>query len=347
MPMPATALTVTVTWQAGQGSPDVDVSGLLVGESGKFSSAADMVFYNAPAHSSGAVTHPARHPGAMQCRSTWPPCRPPSTGVVVAASSDGGTFGSVPALALTLTDASGAQLARFDITDAATETAFAFGELYRRADAWKFRAVGQAGRPGWPPTSGSASTTPRPLPRLRWQPTPLLESRPARPGPTRRLRVLAAARGVGPRRGRAAPGTELRGKAVVAGVGGLHHRPRAHPRRRRASRQCESGCRRTRSPRPGSLSRRAGHQDACRDRPAPRPLVVPADSWPGRRQSPTDPCARREPRHAIRPRTSAPPPGPGPGRQGVLLRANRAWLRQHKIAATIPMPADQVGHRQR
>lgn len=28
-------------------------------------------------------------------------------------------------------------------------------------------------------------------------------------------------------------------------------------------------------------------------------------------------------------------------------RANRAWLRQHKIAATIPMPADQVGHRQR
>lgn len=63
MPMPATALTVTVTWQAGQGSPDVDVSGLLVGESGKFSSAADMVFYNAPAHSSGAVTHPGKTPG--------------------------------------------------------------------------------------------------------------------------------------------------------------------------------------------------------------------------------------------------------------------------------------------
>lgn len=28
-------------------------------------------------------------------------------------------------------------------------------------------------------------------------------------------------------------------------------------------------------------------------------------------------------------------------------RANRAWLRQHKIAATIPVPADQAGHRQR
>ena len=28
-------------------------------------------------------------------------------------------------------------------------------------------------------------------------------------------------------------------------------------------------------------------------------------------------------------------------------RANRSWLHRHKIAATIPVPADQVGHRQR
>ena len=28
-------------------------------------------------------------------------------------------------------------------------------------------------------------------------------------------------------------------------------------------------------------------------------------------------------------------------------RANRAWLRRHRIAATIPTPADQAGHRQR
>lgn len=49
---------------------------------------------------------------------------------------------------------------------------------------------------------------------------------------------------------------------------------------------------------------------------------------------------------------------PGPGRprrrpQRVLAdkayssRANRAWLRQHRIAATIPVPADQAGHRAR
>jgi transposase len=28
-------------------------------------------------------------------------------------------------------------------------------------------------------------------------------------------------------------------------------------------------------------------------------------------------------------------------------KANRAWLRAHRIAATIPVPADQVGHRRR
>jgi tellurium resistance protein TerD len=37
-----------------------------------------------------------------------------------------------------------AELTRFDLTeDASTETAMVFGELYRRAAEWKFRAVGQ------------------------------------------------------------------------------------------------------------------------------------------------------------------------------------------------------------
>jgi tellurium resistance protein TerD len=36
------------------------------------------------------------------------------------------------------------ELTRFDLTeDASTETAMVFGELYRRASEWKFRAVGQ------------------------------------------------------------------------------------------------------------------------------------------------------------------------------------------------------------
>ena len=36
------------------------------------------------------------------------------------------------------------ELARFDLSeDASTETAMIFGEVYRRGDEWKFRAVGQ------------------------------------------------------------------------------------------------------------------------------------------------------------------------------------------------------------
>lgn len=38
----------------------------------------------------------------------------------------------------------GQELARYDLTeDASTETAMIFGELYRHAGSWKFRAVGQ------------------------------------------------------------------------------------------------------------------------------------------------------------------------------------------------------------
>ncbi len=40
--------------------------------------------------------------------------------------------------------ADGRELARFDLTeDASTETAMVFGELYRRGQEWKFRAIGQ------------------------------------------------------------------------------------------------------------------------------------------------------------------------------------------------------------
>jgi len=40
--------------------------------------------------------------------------------------------------------AGGAEITRYDLSeDASTETAMIFGELYRNAAEWKFRAVGQ------------------------------------------------------------------------------------------------------------------------------------------------------------------------------------------------------------
>ncbi|KIQ20028.1 TerD family protein [Rhodococcus sp. MEB064] len=54
-------------------------------------------------------------------------------------------FGQVVNAFIRVVDkADGRELARFDLSeDASTETAMVFGELYRRNEEWKFRAIGQ------------------------------------------------------------------------------------------------------------------------------------------------------------------------------------------------------------
>lgn len=147
LPVSAPAVRCVVQWSGGPGVPDVDASALLLDERGKVRGDHDFIFYNQPAHASGAVRHAGKQsgPGGVTDTLTVDLSRlePAVDRVVLAASADGGTFGRVPGLALIVTDPAGAEIARFEIADAATETAFVFGELYRRAGAWKFRAVGQ------------------------------------------------------------------------------------------------------------------------------------------------------------------------------------------------------------
>ncbi|MFG2136495.1 TerD family protein [Streptomyces sp. NPDC048650] len=147
VPVPASAVRVELGWQAPPGTPDVDASALLL-VSGRVRDDADFVFYNQPAHASGAVRHEGKRPagGAMADGLTvdLAAVEPAVDKVVLAASADGGAFGGVPGLHIRVLDAaSGAELARFDSQDATTESAFVLGELYRRQGAWKFRAVGQ------------------------------------------------------------------------------------------------------------------------------------------------------------------------------------------------------------
>lgn len=147
VPVPAPEVRVELGWQAAPGTPDVDASALLL-VSGKVRGDGDFVFYNQAAHASGAVRHEGKRPadGTMTDTLTvaLASVEPAVDKVVLAASADGGTFGSVPGLHIRVLDAaSGAELARFDSHDAGTETAFVLGELYRRQGAWKFRAVGQ------------------------------------------------------------------------------------------------------------------------------------------------------------------------------------------------------------
>ncbi|MEU3705458.1 TerD family protein [Streptomyces anulatus] len=145
--VPAGAVRVEVGRHAAPGAPDVDASALLL-VAGKVRSDADFVFYNQPSHASGAVRHEGKRTAPDNVTDTlvvdFGKVEPAIDRIVVAASADGGTFGRVSGLYVRVTDAaSGAELARFDSTDATVETAFILGELYLRQGAWKFRAVGQ------------------------------------------------------------------------------------------------------------------------------------------------------------------------------------------------------------
>ncbi len=145
--VPTSALRVELGWRAGPGVPDADASALLL-VSGKVRSDADFVFYNQPAHSSGAIRHEGKRNADGRVTDTLlvdlTRVEPAIETIVLAASADGGTFGQVPGLYIEVRDTTGGTpVARFDDPGATTETAFVLGEFYRRQGAWKFRAVGQ------------------------------------------------------------------------------------------------------------------------------------------------------------------------------------------------------------
>ncbi|WP_282689285.1 MULTISPECIES: TerD family protein [unclassified Streptomyces] len=184
VPVPAGAVRVELGWHAAPGAPDVDASALLL-VAGKVRSDADLVFYNQPAHASGAVRHEGKRtaPGGVTDTLVvdFGKVEPGIERIVVAASADGGSFGRVSGLYVRITDAAGgAELARFDSTDATVETAFILGELYLRQGAWKFRAVGQGystGLEGLATDFGISVDEPQQAP-----PAPQA-SRPAAPAP--------------------------------------------------------------------------------------------------------------------------------------------------------------------
>ncbi|NGO06104.1 Tellurium resistance [Streptomyces sp. HC44] len=147
VPVPTAGLRVELGWRSAPGVPDADASALLL-VSGKVRSDEDFVFYNQPAHASGAVRHEGKRDVGGQVSDALfvdlARVEPAVETVVVAASTDGGTFRQVPGLYIRVLDAQqGTEIARFDSADATVETAFVLGEFYRRQGAWKFRAVGQ------------------------------------------------------------------------------------------------------------------------------------------------------------------------------------------------------------
>ncbi|MFE3825566.1 TerD family protein [Streptomyces sp. NPDC059092] len=151
VPLDAMAVRAVLRWSPGAGVPDVDASALLLGSGGRVRSDEDFVFYNQPRHPSGVVRRlPKKQLGEWLTDSVEADLTaldPSVESVVLAASSDGASFQHVSDLRIMLYDAGAADgepLAVFDVQpETGEETAIICGELYRRGDSWKFRAVGQ------------------------------------------------------------------------------------------------------------------------------------------------------------------------------------------------------------
>ncbi|MFF5225406.1 TerD family protein [Dactylosporangium sp. NPDC000521] len=137
-----TIVQVLVAWRTGS---VVDPCALVLNASGKVRSDADFVFYNQPSGAAGAVE--LSTDGQCTASVAVDLGRLPSDvdKVVIAGSMDTGTFDTVPGLKVTVTGQHGRELASFPLLDVERVAAVVFGELYRRNNGWKFRAVGQ----GW------------------------------------------------------------------------------------------------------------------------------------------------------------------------------------------------------
>ncbi|WP_030341253.1 TerD family protein [Streptomyces sp. NRRL S-1022] len=151
VPLEATTVRAVLRWTPGQDVPDVDVSALLLGPGGRVRSDEDFVFYNQPRHPSGKVWRLGKKRVAEGLTDTIQAdllAVEPGVGrILLVASADGVAFDRVPALCILLYDAAvagGEPLATFEIKpETGAETALICGELYRRGDGWKFRALGE------------------------------------------------------------------------------------------------------------------------------------------------------------------------------------------------------------
>ncbi|MEV5317355.1 TerD family protein [Streptomyces sp. NPDC052687] len=151
VPLEATTVRAVLRWTPGQGVPDVDASALLLGPDGRVRSDEDFVFYNQPRHPSGTVWRLGKKriaEGLTDTIQTDLAGVEPAVGqILLVASADGVAFDRVRDLRILLYDAAapdGEPLAYFDVKpETGEETALICGELYRRGDTWKFRALGE------------------------------------------------------------------------------------------------------------------------------------------------------------------------------------------------------------
>ncbi len=173
-PVPADQMTITVA-----SASSVDVSALLLGRDGRVRSDLDLVFFNNPVGPGVTYLHGHGAGDVVQVDTRALPADVDT--VAVTASLDGSgpaTFAAAGSIVATVGDLT------FQMSGLTTESALVCIEIYRRADAWKVRAVGQGyddglaaiatafgidiedhDEPAPPPTPPVAPPTPPPPPQ--------------------------------------------------------------------------------------------------------------------------------------------------------------------------------------
>ncbi|MEC4019456.1 TerD family protein [Streptomyces sp. H27-D2] len=142
------SVVISLGWSSPGGDGDADVSVLLLDKSQKVRSNADFFFYNNPAAADGSVQLLGQSPSEsgsedrIQCDLTAIPADVERI-VIAASRHQRAEFGQLENLRISLADRVGEVILDFPIPGAGPESAFVFGELYRRNAEWKFRAVGQ------------------------------------------------------------------------------------------------------------------------------------------------------------------------------------------------------------
>ena len=143
---------------------DLDASAFLLNAGGKVRRDEDFIFYNNLRTADGSVEHSGDNrtgDGDGDDEALTVDLAKVADEVqkvaVVVTIHDGEArrqnFGMVTnAFIRVVDDATGREIARYDLSeDASTETAMIFGEIYRHAGEWKFRAVGQGYQGGLAP----------------------------------------------------------------------------------------------------------------------------------------------------------------------------------------------------
>ena len=143
---------------------DLDASAFLLKEGDKVRSDADFIFYNQLKSPDGSVEHKGDNLTGegegddevikVDLSRVPPEVQKISVAVTIhEAESRRQNFGMVSnAFIRVVNGADNSEIARYDLSeDASTETAMVFGEVYRRGNEWKFKAVGQGFQGGLGP----------------------------------------------------------------------------------------------------------------------------------------------------------------------------------------------------